>query len=395
MPAIARAKARGYRVSVTDFNPDAEGFAVADEHAVISTRDVEKTIAFAKNLHRLQPLHGVMTIASESAMTVAGVAEALGLPGTSPRSARLATNKVERQEAFTAAGISTPRFFRVSSAAQAISAGEELGWPVVVKPADSAGSRGVRKISSREEMASAVTEIRSISDCPEFLIEEFLTGSEHSIEGLVLDGTVYWTAFSDRNYDKKEICPPYFIEDGDTLPTSLATDVEEAARIEATKAVCALGITGGPVKGDILIDRRGPRIIEMAARLSGDYFCHETAPLHNGVDLLSATIDFSLGLTIAIDRLQPRLNQGVALRYYWPSPGIVKSIKGFEKARALPGVRFVKLEPRWRDLAIGSKITAPTSMGERMACVLASASTRAKAIDIAEQAVSMLRIDTE
>jgi len=229
---------------------------------------------------------------------------------------------------------------------------------------------------------------------PEFIIEEFLSGSEHSIEGIVIDGKIYWAAVSDRNYDKKEMYPPYFLEDGDTLPSSLTPAILDKVIDVSSRAVRALGIKWGPVKGDILVDADGPKVIEMAARLSGDYFCHETIPLHNGINLLSIVIDLSLGLQIDPDRLKPAFNRGVALRYIWPKPGIVEDIKGVEKVRAMKGVHFFNWEPRWKDIKKGTRIFPPQSMGERVGCVMTYADSRDEAINIAEKSVSMVKIVT-
>lgn len=136
-------------------------------------------------------------------------------------------------------------------------------------------------------------------------------------------------------------------------------------------------------------------MLEMAARLSGDYFCDVTVPLHNGINLLEAVMDQALGLPVDPDRLQPRFNRGVALRYVWPKPGIVRRIEGLEAARALAGVHFVQFEPQWKDLAVGTRIDPMRSMGERVAAVMAHAETRAEAIAIAEEAISVIRIDIE
>ena len=395
VPAIRLAKARGYRVAVTDMNPLAEGFALADVHGIASTRDADATIAFARVLHGQTPLSGVMTMASESAVTVARTAEALRLPGLLPDAAWRATNKVLRQKCWRTAGVSAPRFGEAETTEDAVQVASGLGWPVVVKPVDSAGSRGVRKVKTPEEMNAAVQEIREHSQRPEILIEEYLTGTEHSIEGLVIDGKVYWAGFSDRNYDKKEIYPPYFLEDGDSLPSALDKDMLCRAEDLSTKAVHALGVNWGPVKGDVLVDANGPKMIEMAARLSGDYFCYETIPLNNGVNLLDAVLTLSLGLPVDPKAFEPRFNHGVALRYVWPKPGIVTAIHGVEEVRSMPGVHFFKWEPRWKSIAVGTEITKARSMGERVGCVMTYADTREEAIAIAEKAVSMIHIETE
>ncbi|ACV67916.1 ATP-grasp domain-containing protein [Desulfohalobium retbaense] len=395
LPAINLAKQRGYYVVSTDMDPEAEGFLLSDQTGLVSTRDIEGTIAFAKRIHKQKPIDGVMTMASESAMTIAGVAEALELPGITPTVAENATNKVKRQLLFKENGVSSPQFSFACGFDEACREAQKIGWPVVVKPADSAGSRGVQKVDSPEDMKSALDEISSVSTLPQCLIEEYLSGTEHSIEGIVLEGRVIWAGLSDRNYAHKHAYPPYFLEDGDTMPSNLGPETIKEVKAEATKAVHALGIDWGPVKGDIIIDpQKGIRVLEMAARLSGDYFCYETIPLHNGINLLEATMDLSVGFPVSPEALKPKHNQGVALRYVWPKPGRVVSIEGFEEARSIPGVDFVQLEPRWRNLSMGTVIPAPTFMGERIASVMAFADTRDEAVAIAEKAVSTVKIRT-
>jgi biotin carboxylase len=395
LPAIKMAKQRGLRVVATDANPRAEGFAVADQHGLVSTRDVEGTIAFAQSVKNADRLDGVMTMASESAVTVAGVAQALGLPGLDPAAALRASQKIIRQRCFHQGCVPAPRFAAASSASEAATIAASFGWPVVVKPADGAGSRGVQKVFGPVEMEQAVREIAAHSKSTEFLIEEFLVGSEHSIEGVVIGGEIYWTGFSDRNYDKKEIYPPFFLEDGDTLPTSLPETMIKKVKEAAAAAVRALGIDWGPVKGDILIDQNGVRILEMAARLSGDYFCNETVPLHNGINLVDAVMSLSLGEEIDLRLLEPKLSRGVALRYVWPKPGKITAIKGLERVRSMPGIHFFRWEPRWSDIDIGSTITPARSMGERVGSVMAYGESRDAAVRLAEEAICAIEIVTQ
>lgn len=394
LPAIRLARQKGYRVTVTDFDPEAVGFAEADHHGVISTRDADGTVAFAQRVHEQRPIHGVMTLASESALAVAAVAEALGLPGISVESAWLATHKVDRQRAFREAEVPAPHFRSASALEDGLTAARALGWPVVVKPVDSAGSRGVQLVQDEHQLEAAVAEIRGVSDRAEYLVEEYLEGSEHSIEGVVLDGQIYWAAISDRNYDNKHRHPPYFLEDGDTLPSLVSDAVAASMQQVASQAVRALGIQWGPVKGDLIVTDRGPLVLEMAARLSGDYFCYETIPLHNGINLLDIVMDMAVGQTVPAERLQATSTRGVALRYVWPEPGIVTAIHGVEDARAQEGIHFVRLEPRWQGLAPGDRLQPATSMGERVMSVMAWGKDREEAVRRAERAVATIRIET-
>lgn len=395
LPAIKLAKDKGYKVYVTDFDPNAVGFAMADDHALISTRDAEATAKAALEFSKSNPIHGVMTMASESAITVATVAEALEIPGVSVDGAIKATNKIKRQISFKEAGIPNARHAKAADFEEALQVTRELGWPVVLKPSDSAGSRGVQLVKDENQLKEAIEEVNRITRDHHFLIEEFLEGSEHSIEGIVINGEVHWTAFSDRNYDKKYLYFPYFMEDGDTLPTALDDTMLEKVKKVSTQAVHSLGIQFGPVKGDILVDKEGPKVIEMAARLSGDYFCYETAPLHNGINLLDLVMKQAMDEEIAASELTPKFNRGVALRYVWPQPGEITSVKGVEEVRAMDDVRFFKWEPNWNGkIKKGTIIEKPKSMGERVGAVLVSGTDREAAIALANKAINHIEITT-
>lgn len=388
LPAITLAKERGLRVSVIDRDAHAPGQRLADNFGEISTRDVDAATSFATRLHQKHRIDGVMTMASESAITVASVAQALGLPGSGVAAARRATHKGLRQQAFKDHGVPSPRFARATSASEVRDACRHLGLPAVIKPVDSAGSRGVRKISALDDIDDAVAEIRGLSSIQEFLVEDFLTGTEHSIEGIVLDGEVHWTGFSDRNYARKESALPYFLEDGDNLPSLLGADQQAKIRRFASDAVRALGIDWGPVKGDILIDAEGPKILEMAARLSGDFFCDVTVPLHNGIELVPAVMDLSLGEHVARERLLPKFARGVALRGVWSPGGEVVAIRGLDVVRQLPGIRLARVEPPW------SGMTGPwaTSTRDRLAAIVAVGRSRAEAVERAENAVAKVEV---
>lgn len=232
----------------------------------------------------------------------------------------------------------------------------------------------------------------------EILVEEYIEGSEHSSESLVHQGNIYTTGFTDRNYDTKFLYPPHMLENGDSAPTLLDKKAYKRTIEAIEAAIKALGIDTGPAKGDIIVTPDGePRMLEMATRISGDYFAAYTAPLNNDTDLISAAIQQAAGDRVNPDFLRWKYNRGIALRYFWPSPGRITKISGIEEARTLPGIKFINWEPYWEDqnIGIGTIITKPASHGERVGCVLASADTREAAVSISEHVVRMVNIETK
>lgn len=399
IPAIERAHKLGFKVICADKNPEAPGLSISDYPLpYVSTHDPDEIIKAVNKLQEsgVNP-DGVLTMAVEASFSAARVCRQFGLPSASVEIVDRATDKIERLKAWKAAGVSCPEFGFASKVEEAVNVANDIGFPVVLKPTHKAGSRGVVRCNCEDDVRDMFSYVVSHTETS-VLVEEFLEGTEHSSESLVVDGRIYTTGFSDRNYDTKYKYPPYFLENGDTIPTALPDEVYKRTLEEIENAIRALGIDFGPAKGDILITREGkPYMLEMATRLSGDYFCAFTAPLSNGTDIISAALQQCTGCPVDEAFLTPRYNKAVALRYFWPQPlpGKVKSINGIEESRALPGVEFVTWEPYWirKGLDVGTVIEKPTCHGERVGCVLTVGENRNETVELAENVVSKVKIE--
>jgi len=401
IPAIARAHRLGYAVISPDMDAHAPGLPMSDHPLPgVSTHDPGPIIEAARDLQaRGRTVNGVLAMAVEAAGSAARVAEALGLPTVGAVAADLATDKLARLKAWRDAGVSCPRFGEADDVEQAVAVAAEIGCPVVLKPLKRAGARGVVLCDSLDRVRE-VFELSARETETTVLIEEYIEGTEHSSESLVVDGVVHTLGFSDRNYDTKYKYPPHLLENGDTCPTALSQAVYLGVLKEVEKAIRALGIGFGPAKGDILVSNEGRvYMLEMAARLSGDYFCAYTAPLNNGSDIVSAAIQQAVGDPITPRYLEWRYDRGVALRYFWPEPlpGRITGVTAWDECATLPGVRFITWEPYWakEGIGVGTVVTPPTSHGERVACVMAAGETREEAIALAEHVVKTVRIDVE
>ena len=393
LPLIQKANTLGFKVITVDKNPYSKGFS----HSYVSINEsIHDTDSIVKHLNGLQDLNiqGVCTIAAEAAISVAKLSERLGSVSCSVDAARNATDKILRHECFKRGEVSTPKNITLDKIISINEIVKYCGFPFVLKPRDGAGSRGVQLIQSESDFVENFKYAQSVSKYQEVIVEEFLKGSEHSIEGIVLNGQIHWTAISDRNYDRKFEFLPFFLEDGDTMPTELNRKLISDVKEEASKAVKSLNILNGPVKGDILISNGKVYILEIAARLSGDYFCSHTAPLCNGIDIMKAVIVNATNGQVSTDELQQKYEKGVALRYYWPKPGIVKSINGLEAARNVLGNVFINKEPKYEDLGIGGEISEMKAMGDRVLAVLATGKTRFDAIESCKSSIDKISIVT-
>lgn len=387
---IELAKSMGLYVVASDANPEAPGFAFADDTLVASTYDVKATVASATRYHQaVRPIDGVICISSDVPLTVASVAAALGLPGIPVESARLATDKFAMKRRFAADGVPIPWFSAVESAdhLKALVAAE--GLPLVIKPVDSRGSRGVLRLQPETDLAWAYATAKGHSPTGRVMLERFLPGPQVSTESLVIDGIAYTPGFSDRNYEYLDRYAPHIIENGGQLPSHLDDSTQQAVRDLVQQAAQSMGIRNGVVKGDIVVSDGKPHVIELAARLSGGYFCTHEIPLNTGVDLVGAAIRQTLGEAVDPADLQPRFNRPVAQRYFFPEPGVVSAVDGAEAFAEHPDVAYLELRVK-----PGDRIGPVDSHPARAGVVITTGETTQAAVELANHVVSSIRIIT-
>jgi len=399
IPAISRAHFLGYNVVSPDLNPSAVGLKMVEYPLPgIDTHDPEAIISEIKKLMSDGVnVAGIIAMAVEASHSVSIVANGFGFKAVSIDAATKSRNKFERLKCWKNAGVPCPEFGIAENIDDAIQVSERIGFPVVFKPIDLAGAQGVVIIKNSEQ-AHGWFHYTFSKNRSKILIEQYVEGSEHSSESLVHEGQIYTTGFSDRNYDTKFLYPPHLLENGDTTPTNLPKELYTKTIQTVEAAINALGIEVGVAKGDIIVTKAGePIMLEMAARVSGDYFAAYTAPLNNGTDIISALIQQAVGDEVNMDYLKWKHNKGVALRYIWPQPGEIVEIDGIQEAASLPGVKFIKWEPYWseKNIDIGTVLTKPTSHGERVASVLVSSETRSDAVKLADYIVEKIKIDTK
>jgi isopentenyl diphosphate isomerase/L-lactate dehydrogenase-like FMN-dependent dehydrogenase/biotin carboxylase len=376
VPVIQAAQKMGHQVIVTDYNPNAIGMKYADIPIVMSTRDIEGSVRAAKSQNEITPISAVLTVGTDASVTVAAVAGALNLPGIKYEDAVSATNKIKMRMRFKERAIPCPNFLPVWSLSDAKKACEILGFPIVIKPSDNMGARGVMRIDNKNQIADAFRFSKSASPSGEIIVEEYMEGPELSIDAVIYNGEITITGVADRIIEH----PPYFIETGHNMPSNLDHKTQDEACEVMKKGIKALGITTGCAKGDIKITKDGPMIGELAARLSGGFMSAYTYPLSSGVDLMRAAVEVALGQEPG--NLDPVMKLVSIERAIITRTGIVRKIEGLEEALKVPGIKeiFLNIKP-------GDKIVRPRSNVEKSGNIIAVGDTLAEA----EKAVELCR----
>jgi biotin carboxylase len=378
-PAIDAARRMGLRTVVLDGNPAAPGMRLADVAEAVDIKDAESAI----QLGRRERVSAVATVCTDLAVrTAAAVARALGLPGLSPEAAERATDKFQMREAFTRFGAPTPRARRVASEDELLAAAGWLGFPVIVKPTDGVGSKGVTRATCPADLALAWRRAQAVSGSGRLVCEEYVEGPEVSVEGLTFEGETHLVAIT----DKITSGPPFFVETGHTevsrLPDQAQAQILQAARM----GVEALGIDFAASHTEIKLGAQGPRIMEIGARLGGDRITSDLVPLATGVNLFEGVIRLALGEAPDVTR---RFSRGAAIRYFLPDPGTVVAIEGEAESRAVEGLADWVL-----DVGVGGAVPPLENSLTRVGHVLATGATPDQAAERAERARELVRIRT-
>ena len=390
VPGLQKAKALGLHVAVSDTNPDAPGFRCADDRILASTYDIEQTVSEARRYHRaVRPIDGVMCIASDIPLTVASVAHSLNLPTIPLEAARLASDKLAMKRKFAADGVPVPWFAALNSAVQLKASARDRAFPLVIKPVDSRGARGVLRLTAGQDLDEAFALAVKESPTGRVMVEQFLDGPQVSTESIVLDGVAHTPGFADRNYELLGKYAPHIVEDGCDLPSILGVEQQESVRRIVQQAALSMGIRNGVVKGDIVVCSGKAYVIELAARLSGGLLCSDLIPLNTGVEFVECAIRLALGETVSPLDLVPRYQHCVCQRYLFPRPGRVVRIAGEEDVRRQPGVVFCQVR-----VGIGSRVGPMNSHPARAGMVIAVGESRQQAIQRAQAAVQTIQIET-
>lgn len=386
--AYAAAAHRGIRTIALDMNPKAEGAALADEFYPVSTRDIGAILDLVAGYRG--KIDGVMTIASDIPHCVSAAAEALNVPHIPRDVAATCINKFRMKEVLARHGVAIPAYARIADVATLKAFIARHGYPVVIKPVDNSGARGVLCITEAVALDWAFSYAQRHAYSGEVEVERFIAGQQISTEGLMHDGVFHTTGFADRNYARLEETVPYMVEDGGDIPTRLDADAKRKVVAEFEKAVRALGIDWGPAKGDMVFGEDGRAyVIEIAARLSGGNFCYDKVPWSTGVDIVDILVDMAVGNPIDPQRFVPTRDLATAQRYFVPAPGIIEEIRGLAAAQAIRHVRKIDL---WAKP--GDRVPALENHPSRVGYVITCAPDREAAVAAAEAAVRTVEFVT-
>lgn len=382
LPAIIAAKKLNMTVAVADQDTEAAGIAYADEFYNVSTIDEEGIYRAAENFGA----DGIITLATDMPMrSLAYACEKLGLCGISTDTALVSTDKGKMMDAFARAELPIPRYIVFENEKDAVNRRDKLMYPCVLKPVDNSGSRGVILVKSEDEFTQAAHYSTAFSRCGRIIAEEYMSGSEVSVELVVNNGETYVITVT----DKLTTGEPHFVELGHSQPSRLPKSIIENVEKLAKDAVKAVNIENGTAHVEIMVTKDGARLIELGARMGGDCITTHLVPLSTGVDMVRANIDISLGLKPMLSRYPYKHSRGSAILFICSEQPyhIIQAFEGIEKAREVKGIKEVCMTA-----SVGVHTSELQSSSDRIGYVIAEGENAENAMESCRKAVDMITI---
>ncbi len=286
-PLVEKAKSMGLSTICFAWEDGAVCKDLCDVFYPISILDKEAILSVC----RKEMISAIATIASDVAvLTVNYVADRMGLIGNPDRFSLITTNKFLMRQCFLEYGIPSPKF--------CLSSGEVpkeidcLTFPVIVKPTDRSGSRGVEKVETSKDLQQAINRACSESFQNNAVIEEYVDGREISVESISFEGKHYILQITDKVTTEA----PFFVELEHHQPSSLPKSLKDAVKRIVLSALDALHIEYGASHAELKVSDNGEiRVIEIGARMGGDFIGSDLVELSTGYDFLKGVIDISLG----------------------------------------------------------------------------------------------------
>src|SRR3954447_18379554 len=286
-----------------------------DRYRLVGSKDIDDIIAEARRWHAEEQFDGVITFAEFAVTAVAAVAEALGLPGIDVQAAIQSRNKYLMRQAYERGGAPIPAYRYVAELRDALSAAEEFGYPVILKPTLGAGSYYVFKVHSPAEMAERFGQAQDgiahlgdlLADADGMdlgpnglLVESFLDGKEYLIKGVAWDEEVYLGSVVDRITQEGD----NFDDDVHHAPTTLSP--EEVAKVHRAVTIAAhsQGLRRSVMHAEVRYHHGEPHLLEIAVRPGGgglDYFARISA----GYCPIRASMDIARGVRPDVGDYRP------------------------------------------------------------------------------------------
>ena len=287
LPLVRKAQQMGLEVHCFAWADGAVCKDVADYFYPIDVKKKEEILEVCQRIG----IDGITTIAADLPVpTINYVASQMGLISNPDEYSETTTNKYKMRRCFIENGVPSPKFSLVKENGNFDIKGFE--FPLIVKPTDRSGSKGVEKVLDPVQLEEAIRRAQKESFHKEAIIEEFVTGREISVEGISFEGKHHILQIT----DKVTTGAPFFVELEHHQPSSLSADIQQRAREIVHHALDALHIRYGASHSELKITENGDiKVIEIGARMGGDFIGSDLVRLSTGYDFLQGVVEVAIG----------------------------------------------------------------------------------------------------
>lgn len=390
VPFLEICHAKGYEVITVSIPGNYPGFKFADKVYYVDIRDKKAILKIAAE----EKIDAVLTDQNDvGVVTTAFVAEKLGLRGIGYQTALKFTDKYLMRKAAKEAGIGVPEFNHVNTLTEAQDIATSMGYPLMIKPADSSGSRGVRRINSIEDLNKEFNATKSYSLTGTVILERFIDGEVYCVDGYAVDYEHYnliWGITGQFNLPGRFIPAMRIFSSAKQVNNHVGKKLLETNN----KLVNAMRLPFGITHAEYIYNTKEdkPYLAEIAARGGGNYISSDLTPAASGFNTNEALIDYIINGNV--HNVEPdKLDNKVAayVDFGFPADGIVRNIVGLEDLKNIPGVFKTQMD----DLYIGKNVNQLTDGSKRYGMILIRADSEIKCREIIKMVKDTLVVEID
>lgn len=387
IPFLRICRELGCYVIVCSIKGDYPAFSLADKVYYADIADKYSILKIAKKEH----VDLITTDQTDVAVpTVAYVSEKLGLKSIGYERSLVFSNKYLMRKKARELGICVPNFFESDSCKNALEQISLLNFPVIIKPVDSSGSRGVRKCNSIEELKDRFSEALDCSKSKKVIVEEFIEGREYLADGFALDGKFINTDVGIKEYFNKS---GMYISKMCMFTSAAATLEKENADVLLAnkKLVEGLSLPFGITHAEYIYGKDGKvYLVEIAARGGGVFLSSHITPKASGIDTNRILLEYLINgknCDITAIPMKKKTSAWICFELY---EGTVSSISGLEETKKIPGVYLVNLD----GLCLGQDVKEMKDDTGKFGPILISGDSREECFSVIKKVKETLKIAT-
>lgn len=299
IPVVEAAKQQGYYVITCDYLPDNVAHKHSDEFANFSTTDKEGILAYARE----KKIDGICTFTDSGVITTAYVQHHLELPAIGPlESVEILQNKDRFRAFLQKNGFNVPQAKGYYNVEDALSESYWFPWPVIVKPVDSAGSKGVSRVDRAEDLRSALDYAMQFSVSKRIIVEGFIEkeGCSSDSDCFSINGHLVVATFSAQRFDEKALNP--YTPSAFTWPSTFGAKVESELRSEVQRLLSLLSMNTTVYNVETRIGKDGKAYIMEVSPRGGGNRLSEMVKFSTGADMITAAVRAAVGDEISISQ---------------------------------------------------------------------------------------------